>query len=150
MLPGRTTIGCDKSRPRAAEGRAARRVYHALIDRLIEEGAAARPSRRRMTTVHGDLYDKQGNHKSATHRGPEGVHPWRARSTTRPRQPLHKGPREPETCNGKESEAEMRENHQERGRERRARKRMRWAGGRLLIERVRSAATPRAESHAAP
>ena len=106
MLPGRTTIGCDKSRPRAAEGRAARRVYHALIDRLIEEGAAARPSRRRMTTVHGDLYDKQGNHKSATHRGPEGVHPWRARSSTRPRQPLHKGPREPETCNGKESEAE--------------------------------------------
>eukprot|EP00964_Phaeocystis_antarctica_P085304 scaffold53859_cov30-Phaeocystis_antarctica.AAC.1 len=41
-------------------------------------------------------------------------------------------------------------NHQERGRERRARKRMRWACGRLLIERVRSAATPRTESHAAP
>eukprot|EP00964_Phaeocystis_antarctica_P103157 scaffold68460_cov39-Phaeocystis_antarctica.AAC.1 len=33
-----------------------------------------------------------------------------------------------------------RENHQERGRGRRARKRMRWACGRLLIERVRSAA----------
>ena len=56
--------------------------------------------------VHGDLYDKQGSHKSATHRGPEGMHLWRARSTTRPRQPLHKGPREPETCNGKESELE--------------------------------------------
>ena len=80
------------------------------------QGAAARPSRRRTTTVHGDLYDKQGSHKSATHRGPEGVHLWRARSTTRPRQPLHKGPREPETCNGRGKRG--RKIHEERGRER--------------------------------
>ena len=46
-----------------AEGRVARRVNHALIDRLIHS-AQARPSRRRRSTVHSDLCDKRGSHTS--------------------------------------------------------------------------------------
>ena len=99
-----------------AEGRVARRVNHALIDRLIQFfWAPARPSRRRKSTVHSDLCDKRGSHKSPTHRGPEGMHPWRAPGTTRPRQLSHKSPREPEICSGKESEA-MRATKNEEGR----------------------------------
>ena len=60
-------------------------------------GAAARPSRRKRTTVHGDLYDERGCQgtvcpKVCTHGN------WHAPSTTRPRQLSHTGPREPETC----------------------------------------------------
>ena len=66
-------------------------------------------------TVHSDLCDKRGSHKSPTHRGPEGMHPWRAPGTTRPRQLSHKSPREPEICSGKESEA-MRATKNEEGR----------------------------------
>ena len=99
-----------------AEGRVARRVNHALIDRLIQFlGRGPRPSRRRKSTVHSDLCDKRGSHKSPTHRGPEGMHPWRAPGTTRPRQLSHKSPREPEICSGKESEA-MRATKKEEGR----------------------------------
>eukprot|EP00964_Phaeocystis_antarctica_P047973 scaffold27784_cov66-Phaeocystis_antarctica.AAC.8 len=43
-----------------------------------------------------------------------------------------------------------RESHQERGRKRRARKGMRCACGRLLIDHVWSAGSPRAENQAAP
>ena len=92
----------------------ARRVNHALIDRLIHF-AQARPSRRRRSTVHSDLCDKRGSHKSPMHRGPQGVIPWRAPGTMRPRQLSHKSPREPEICSGKESET-MRATKNEEGR----------------------------------
>ena len=97
-----------------AEGRVARRVNHALIDRLIHF-CQARPSRRRRSTVHSDLCDKRGSHKSPMHRGPQGLNPWRAPGTMRPRQLSHKSPREPEICSGKESEA-VRATRKEEGR----------------------------------
>ena len=67
------------------------------------------------STVHSDLCDKRGSHKSPMHRGPQGVIPWRAPGTMRPRQLSHKSPREPEICSGKESEA-VRATRKEEGR----------------------------------
>ena len=62
-----------------------------------------------------NLCDKRGSHKSPMHRGPQGLNPWHAPGTMRPRQLSHKSPREPEICSGKESEA-MRATRKEEGR----------------------------------
>ena len=79
------------------------------------QGATARPSRRRRSTVHSDLCDKRGRHKSPMHRGLKGMNPWRAPGTTRPRQLSQQEPQRAGDLFWEESEA-MRATKKEEGR----------------------------------